>query len=131
MLHKGSELSELTDMIEECKEKIKAERLAADLWQNRLEAIFSMQDDMIPTNSNELDGKFSSTTHKLFSTSASLTAGDTANTNWEDISTQGGARLADIHEAMAQDPALRKALKAFVGKESAIVGARAKWRTRT
>ncbi len=122
LLHKGSELSELTDMIEECKEKTKAERLAADLWQNRLEAIFSMQDDMIPTNPYEVDGKFSSTTHKLFSTSASLTAGDTTNTNWEDISTQGGARLADINEAMAQDPALRKALKTFVGKESAIVG---------
>ena len=119
LLHKGSELSELTDMIEDCKEKIKEERLAADLWQNRLDAIHRMQDDMIPTNFEELKGKYSSSTHKLFSTSASLAGEKT--TNWEDPG-QGGARLSDINEAMARDPNLGKALKAFIGKESAIVG---------
>jgi|MDTB01.1.fsa_nt_gb hypothetical protein len=120
LLQKDFGVSELTDVIEECKEKIKAERLSADLWQKRLEAIFRLQDEMIPTNSQELDGKFSSSTHKLFSTSASLAGEET--TNWEDTGHGGGARLSDIDEAMARDPTLRQALKSFIGKESAVMG---------
>lgn len=127
LLHKDMELDTLVGKIEGCVKKIKYERLSAELWQKRLESIYTMQDYMIPTDNREKTGKFSSETHKLISTTSSL-AGllSTDNGRDEELAAEskagGGAKLADISEAMSRDPVLSKALKALVGKESVIVG---------
>lgn len=125
LLHKDMELETLVGKIDECVKKIKYERLSAELWQKRLESVYTMQDYMIPTDDREKSGKFSSETHKLMSTTSSLAGLLSADEVKEDEPAElkaGGAKLADISEAMSKDPVLSKALKALVGKESVIVG---------
>ena len=131
LLHRDMELDALVSKIEASVRKIKHERLSAELWQRRLEAAYTMQDYMIPTDDREKSGKFSSETHKLISTTSSLaglsSAGMHGSQRVEDSygageSKYGGAKLADISEAMSRDRFLNKALKGLIGKESIIIG---------
>jgi hypothetical protein len=134
LLHKDLDLDTLSDNIDECMRKIKYERLSAELWQKRLESAHFMQDYMIPTSDGEKKGTFSSNTHKLVSTTSSLTgllrqeSKRDNNLPSEDGSSSSGdgAKLADIAAAMSKDPSMNLALRSLVGKESVLVGGKSR-----